>query len=183
MMTSRTNTRALSGVLSAVAVLMFVPAFSMRADGGLPKPPELKTLEAFIGDWTTEATITILGGQPVNLKSTGTATRKWALDGRIVEESGKGSDGNESKVVFTYDVLKKCYRNWYFSSDGYNVDSSGQWDEAAKTFNFSCDLGNGVTQASTIHVTDGDHHEWASKVTDGTGKILFDGGGKLARKK
>ena len=148
-----------------------------------PKPVELKVLEKFVGDWITEGNVTVLDAQPKNLKTTDTATRKWALDGRIVEESGKSSDGNEVKVIFTYDAVRKTHRSWFFSSSGISVDMAGPWDETTQSFSFRTDFGNGFTQIATIHFIDNDNQEWSSKVTDAGGKVYFDGGGKLKRTK
>src|SRR5438309_6582090 len=133
-------------LLMAAAALLSAGIGPLHAAEAPPKPPELKVLEKFIGDWTSETTVTVLDGQPQNTKSTGALTRKWALDGRIVEESGKGSNGGETKVIFAYDANQHAYRFVYFDSAGSIVDGFGPWDEAAQTFSLKADLGNGVTQ-------------------------------------
>lgn len=182
-MDTRISIARMCNLIIALFALFLIPSSRLRAADAPPKSPELNVLERFVGDWTTEGTVTVLNAQPQDLKTTGTATRKWILDGRLIEESGASSDGTKAKVLFTYDVAKKVYRNWYFSSVGDCFDTSGQWNEATQTFSFRTDLGNGFTQTSTIHFTDADHHEWSSKVTDAAGKVYFEGGGKLKRKK
>jgi hypothetical protein len=183
MLNGRTSTMRRSLLLVAAATLLLAGIGPLHAAEAPPKPAELKVLEKLIGDWTTETTITVLDGQPQNRKVTGTATRKWALGGRIVEESGKSSTGEEIKVIFAYDAGQHAYRCIYFSSDGFIVDGSGPWDEAAQTFSLKADLGNGVTQTSTVHFTGEDAQEWSSKVTDAAGKVWFEGSGILKRRK
>lgn len=164
-------------------ILVLLLPLQTRAAEAPSKPPELKVLDKLVGEWTTEGHVTVLDGQPQNLKSTGAATRKWSLDGRIVEEDGKGDDGNSVKVIFTYDAMRKAYRWWYFSNSGICLEFTGQWNDALQTFSFQSDLGNGMIQTASVRFTDQDHQEWASKVIDNTGKVLFDGRGKLTRKK
>ena len=170
-------------VLVAAAALLPAGVGPLHAAEGPPKPAELKVLEKLIGEWTSETTVTVLDGTPQVVKSTGVATRKWALDGRIVEESAKSSNGTEAKVIFAYNTGEHAYRWVYFSSDGFIVDSSGQWDEAAQKLSLKADLSNGVTQTSTLHFTGDDTQEWTSKVTDAAGKVWFEGSGTLKRKK
>ena len=181
-MNSRISLMQTCFFIAAISAILSIPT-NLRAADAPPKSPELNVLERFVGDWTTEMTVTVLNAQNQDLKSTGTVTRKWILDGHFIEESGASSDGSTAKVLFTYDVAKKVYRNWYFSSVGDCFDTSGQWNEATQSFSFRTDLGNGVTQTATIHFTDADNHEWSSKVSDAAGKVYFEGGGKLKRKK
>src|SRR5258708_3200130 len=133
MMSRRTTTPRCRALFAALAALASIHANPLRAAEAPPKPAELKVLEKLIGDWTSETVISVLDAQPQDLKTTGTLTRKWELDGRVVEESGKSSNGEEFKVIFTYDAARHAYRFVYFSSAGF-VDSSGPWDEAAQTF-------------------------------------------------
>lgn len=183
-MNSRISITRMCSLIIALFVLFSISSSRLWAADTPPKPPELKVLERLVGDWTTEATVTALNAQPQNLKTIGTATRKWILDGHFIEESAAASDGNEEgKHIFTYDVAKKVYRMWYFSSSGNTSDTSGQWNEATQTLSFHTDLGNGMTDTAIIHFTDADTHEWSARVTDAAGKVYFEGSGKLKRKK
>lgn len=163
-------------------VLLVFCTLSLYAADGPPKPEELKVLDRLIGEWTTQATTTTVNGEAQRIEHTGTASRKWALDGRIVEEEGADSTGHKTKVIFTYDAMRKAYRWWYFASSGGNFENSGQWDAASQCFNFQIKE-NGVTSIATIRFINDDLHEWHSKSTDAAGKVLYEGGGKLTRKK
>jgi hypothetical protein len=183
MLNARTSILRACLLVVAASTMLSAGIGPLPAAEGPAKPAELKVLEKLIGDWTSETTVTVLDGKPQNTKSTGTLTRKWALGGRVVEESGKGSNGEETKVIFAYDAGQHAYRFVYFDSAGFIVDGSGPWDEGAQTFSLKADLGNGVTQTSTMHFTGGDAQEWSSKVTDSAGKVWFEGSGLLKRTK
>lgn len=166
-----------------VPVLVSFVGLSVCAADAPPKPEELKVLDRLVGEWTTQAVSTTINGQPQNIQHTGTAVRKWALDGRIVEEDGVDNAGHKVRVIFTYDAQRKAYRWWYFGSAGGNFENSGQWDPASQCFNFQIKDENAVTTTATIRFISDDLHEWHSKSIDAAGKVLYEGGGKLMRKK
>src|SRR5205814_1105298 len=128
------------------SALLPIPTNLLRAADAPPKPPELRVLDKLVGEWTTQATVTVADTQPQNVKTTGTSSRKWALDGRFAEESLKSSDGGEARTILTFDANRKAYRLWCFNSTGTSVEMAGQWDEAKQTFSFKADLGNNQTQ-------------------------------------
>ncbi len=166
-----------------ITLSALLPIQPLRAADAPPNPPELAVLDKFVGEWTTESTVLVLDSKPQNLKTTGTALRKWALNKRIVEETGKSSDGSESRTIFGYDALKKQYRLWFFDSYGTALEMHGDWNDATQTFTLLTELGGGLTQASTVHFPDKDTQEWTSKVSDTANKVYFDGTGKLKRTK
>lgn len=166
-----------------LTVLVLFLASSLHAADAPAKPEELKVLDRLVGEWTTQAVSTTINGEPQNIPHTGTAVRKWALDGRIVEEEGVDNSGHKVRVIFTYDAQRKAYRWWYFGSAGGNFENSGQWDAAGQCFNFQFKDENGVTSTATIRFISEDLHEWHSKSTDPAGKVLYEGGGKVMRKK
>lgn len=171
------------GVMLVAVSLCIVGSARAEAPPATQKPAELKVLERLIGAWDSVSTVKVMDGQPVKLSQAGTVTRRWSLNGWFVEEAGKGENGMEVHVLFTYDVNSQRFKMWYFDSLGTNVDSDGTWDEASHTISWKKDLGNGITQLGTIHFVDPNAHEWTSAVKDGAGKVLWEGAGKVTRKK
>jgi len=175
----------------AAPVVAVLVAFSLCGFGRVygeappapPKPQELRVLERLVGNWDGAGATTVLDSQPVKLPYTGARTRQWILDGRFIEETGKDTDGNEVRVLFTFDAQTRQFRMWYFDARGTNTDALGTWDEASQTLATTKDLGNGLTQSGKIHFIDANSHEWTSAVKDAAGKVLWEGGGKLTRKK
>src|SRR5689334_3347326 len=104
--------------LTLFSALLSIQTNPLRAADAPPKPPELKVLDKLVGEWATQITVTVADAKPQNVKTTGTSSRKWALDGRLVEESGKSSDGGEFRTIVTFDANRKAYRMWYFDSTG-----------------------------------------------------------------
>src|SRR4051812_21324388 len=103
-MRSQMEARVSCVLIAAVFLCWLTPCTTSRAADAPVKPPELKTLDRLVGEWTTATAITVLDAQPVDMKSTGTISRKWALDGRIIEETGLSSAGEQTRVIFTYDA-------------------------------------------------------------------------------
>src|SRR6185295_15775653 len=98
------NSRRLAILVILFSALLSIPTNLLLAADAPPKPPELKVLDRLVGEWTTQSTVTVADARPQNVKTTGTSSRKWALDGRFVEESLKSSDGDESRTILTFDA-------------------------------------------------------------------------------
>lgn len=166
----------------AIPSFVFVATAVQAAAQDSPKPPELKVLERLVGKWDSESVSRVAEWTPKEGRVKGVLTREWVLNGRYVQEMSKQSDG-DAIVMFTYDPAKSAYRWWMFNSQGNNIEMSGQWDEKTQTLNCTSELGNGLTNTSTIHFLDADTHKWTAIVKDGQGKIFFDAAGTCTRRK
>jgi hypothetical protein len=154
---------------------------SSAAEPAKSRPPELKVLERLVGTWNSESVSRVSEWTPAEARAKGFLTREWVLDGQFLQEKGKHSNG-DSIVMFSYDVQKKMYRSWFFTSDGNTTETQGLWDESAKILTFSSDL-NGLKNTSTIKFIDEDTHQWTAVVKDTKGKVFYDGEGKCTRRK
>ncbi len=165
-----------------VAVNFWVFAAAVAHAAEPEKPAELKVLDRLVGKWDSESVSKVAEWTPKEGRAKGVLTREWVLDGRYVQETSKQSDG-DAMVMFTYDTSKRAYRWWMFNSHGNNIDMAGQWNEKTQTLTCTSELGNGLTNISTIHFLDADTHKWTAIVKDGQGKVFFDAGGTCTRRK
>jgi hypothetical protein len=182
--------RTREAIWHAVVVPMLVGLFACSSADGADKPPpppekpaELKIMEKWVGEWESTNTTTVLNGEPADITIKGPRTRKWGLGGWFIVETGKNDDGSEVHVMFTFDQNARQFKMWYFDSRGTAADSLGTWNEATRTLSWSKDHGNGITQAGWSRFVDDNTQEWKSSVKDASGKVLWEGGGKLTRKK
>jgi hypothetical protein len=98
-----------------------------------PIPPEVKQLEAFIGQRDAEFITRPTAANPNGTTRKGTMSGQWILDGRCL--LGESDTGNvQSQWVIGYDTNKQAYRYVRFTSLGQIEENIGQWSEAEKSF-------------------------------------------------
>lgn len=153
-----------------------------KEKAGPPKPPELKMLERYIGNWTTETVKKPAEWTPKEERMTGTLTNEWLLDRRFVQQRGKESNGMEHVQMKTYDPQRKQYRLWHFDTAGTAADSTGKWDEDSKTMTWSSER-NGITGTNVVRFVGNDAIEWNLVAKDRGGKLYLDMGGRFSRRK
>jgi hypothetical protein len=146
-------------------------------------PAEMKVLQRLIGTWDAAAVARPAVWTPKEVRTTSKVVRKWALDGRLLQDTSEISDGSEALSLLTYDPARKAYRSWWFNSEGHTSKSTAQWDAASKTLSFKADLPDGLTSHASVRFIDQDRHDWTVRVTDGDGKVYFDGEWKVTRRK
>src|SRR5215469_2310164 len=126
-------------VCRALVLLPFLLPTTLLAQQGLPAPaPELKKLEMFTGEWSSEGTM-ILGppGTPPT-KWTATSHGEW-MEGNffLVEHTDMDlspvAKGKELAVM-GFDADKKVYTYKSFSSMGQAEDSTGTVDGSTWTW-------------------------------------------------
>ncbi len=138
------------------------------------KPPELKVLNRFIGKWKYETISRKAEWSLKEVRSSGTSTNEWALDGWFQLHNVKDEGGTESIQILTYDPRKKAYRYWGFYSNGLIKELTGAWDEKAKTLTMKADLGGGIRAVEKFTFRDSDNREATLVVKDAAGKIYLD---------
>lgn len=114
-----------------------------------PIPPEVKRLEAFVGQRDAEFITRPTAANPNGRTQKGTMSGQWILDGRcLLGESNVGTV--QSKWVIGYDTNKQAYRYVRFTSLGQVEENIGQWNEAEKSFTWK-GVGEpaGTTKTST----------------------------------
>jgi len=168
---------------SYVVLAMVFGQVARAAEEAAPKPPELKVLDRLVGTWDSESISRPAEWTPKEVRLTAVLTREWVLGGRFVQERASDSNKMEATVMFGFDPQKKVYRVWRFDSEGSALEMTLQWDEATQTLSGQTDLGNGLTNTTSIHFIDNDTHEWKGVVKDAAGKVFFDGGGTCRRRK
>ncbi len=117
-----------------------------------PIPPEVKRLEAFIGQRDAEFITRPTAANPNGRTQKGTMSGQWILDGRcLLGESNVGTV--QSKWVIGYDTNKQAYRYIRITSLGQVEENIGQWNGAEKSFSWK-GVGEpaGTTKTSTTRL-------------------------------
>ena len=165
-------------IFVSAVILLAVSAFAQMAP---PKPgPEVKKLDLFVGNWTTEGTVSP-GPWGQGGKFTGTDTMEW-MNGEffIVGHSSfsmpaeLGGDGKETSVM-GYDTDQSVYTFDAFNSQGRHEVSKGTVN--GDTWNWTSEAtygGQVIKQRMTIKVVSPTSHTMKFEVsTDGTNWMTF----------
>ena len=158
-----------------------------RKDTPAAKPAERsaeqKVLDMFVGDWKTTVTVPKAPWNPKAVSLTGASSIVRILQGRFLQDNGKGSNGMTNLTLTTYDAQRRCYRQWYFDSEGAARESKGKWDAKTRTFTMLADQVNGATATAKVHVEDNDTFEWNVVTKDREGSVVYQMKGKFTRAK
>lgn len=170
------------GSLVAIVLGVGTGAGPAEDDGPAKDVPELGALSHYIGTW--DVAIHIDG----NEYARGTATAKWVLGGRYVEQAGtlKPSDGSPEvhiKSLMTYDPMKGVYKTWAFASNAPPSISEGSWDARAHTMSSKSQPdANGFVSMVTTDFSEANVESWKVVVKDGEGRTVVEVQGKNTRK-
>jgi hypothetical protein len=165
------------------ALLFLSPQAEKKIDGPSDKVPDLKVLDHYVGTWNVEFVNKDL---PF---SKATATAKWILDGRFVEQTGElepkeGASAFKIKTLYTFDANKNAFRSWTFTSDGSVVENDCVWDEKAKTMtSISKKVEGEGFSTTTADFSEAGVERWKIAITDATGKVTAEIVGKNTREK
>jgi hypothetical protein len=156
-----------------------------RAAAGEVRSPELEVLDWFVGSWEETVELKPAGWVPERTTITATGTRRWILNGTMVENRGVWSPAKDEFLHLTsYDPQRREYRQLYFDKNTtVPQEYRGTWDEATKTFTFKASLPDGVTGTSTQKFLDKDSFTWTLVAKEPSGKVMLDMQGKCVRKK
>jgi serine/threonine protein kinase len=98
------------------------------------RPEEMKVLDLIVGEWRSEATVKDSTAPNKPKAETARMKTESILGGRFVEMSKTFEELNTNEyLLYWFDAAAKRYRSWLFSHSGYVIESTGAWDEAAKT--------------------------------------------------
>jgi hypothetical protein len=147
-------------------------ASAQDASGPTQDVPELKPIDHYAGVWDV-----YFGDAPLeDRKPDGTATAKWVLQGRFLEQMGDLEPGEsglafELKTLWTWDAQKKSYRSWTFASTGYAIQADATWDAGKKTMtSIAEDPSTGNTITTTARFHEPGVETWKIVTTDRTGR-------------
>ena len=127
------------------------------------KSPGAEALNRFIGTWQTEYKLEKATWTPEEKNLTADLVYTRILGGKFIQEKSVQSDKTEGMVMYTYDLTKKHYRMWHFSSQGHTSESVGHWEEENNTITWY----NSDDQFKTrsIHrFVDDDTFEWDVRI-------------------
>ena len=152
--------------------------------------PFHKKLEPLVGDWTYQASFMMAPGTP-EMKMSGTANRKWLLDGRFMSEHAKNEGGEafEGMGVTGYDNASKKYTFVWIDSMTTTVGlAEGDVDSSGKVFTYRSNdynpmFGQKIKGRNVITVKDNDHHQIDFYTTPPSGAEFKSGTIQFTRKK
>jgi hypothetical protein len=166
-------------------LLTLVPAFAQEQKPAVKQSRELQVLDRFVGLWeeTVEHNRAAWTPEPSTKKIT--STRKWILDGKMIENRGTWMPDNVPFLhLMSYDPKRSEYRQWYF--DANNPASLGEvrgkWDEATQTLTWRGKLDDGVTTETIERFTDKDNFTWTMVAKGRTGQVMLDMQATVTRK-
>ena len=140
---------------------------------------EQKVLDFLAGDWKTTFTPAKSPENPKPVSQTATQSVVRVLDGRFILQNEKAS----WLTLTTYDMRRKCYRMWFFHSNGFTSEYTGKWDAKTRTLTWLSDQGNGGTSGFKIQYPDDNTIKWSFVAKDPDGKAVSQTKGKWTRVK
>jgi len=179
-----TRVKAFTAVALAPLLLTLVSAFAQEQKPLPNQSPELQVLQRFIGSWEETVELKRAAWTPEPSTKTISSTRKWILDGKMIENKGAWSDKVEFLHLMSYDPKRAEYRQWYFDANNPTSlgEDRGRWDEATQTLTWRGALDDGVTTVTTERFIDKDHFTWTFVAKDRTGQVVLDMEAKVRRK-
>ena len=144
---------------------------------------EQKVLDVFVGDWKGTGSVLKAPGNAKAVNLTDASSYVRVLGGRFVRNNTRDSSGRSGFSLTTYDVQRKCYRVWYFDSQGFMVESAGKFDAKTRTLTMLVDHGDGVTTTSKVSVVDNDTFDWGAVTKDRDGNTFYQAKGRNTRLK
>jgi hypothetical protein len=182
-----------------VVASILAPVARVNAAEEENRPPELKPLDRWVGEWDMEATIKPNDFLPQGSKSTFKTSIRWTVNGRLLrcDAQGQGAQGDRKfkdafSWMITYDPRAKSYTSVVFWANvggggddwGGGQPGAGQWDEKTQTMTIrTVDPKDGVISTSVTTWTDADTHSFVTTITDATGKVFMEMSGKAKRRK
>lgn len=162
-----------------------IQAAQTPPQGPAKEVPELQVLTCYVGSWEV---VMALGEAPTVPIAKGKSTSKWILDGRFLEQTGtiqEGDNGKSIKVttLMTFDVEKKTYRSWTFTSNGQATEQEGKWDPATQTMTSTSCATPGITVTTTANFAEAGIEKWKITTMNGAGVVLRTVVGKNTRQR
>lgn len=140
--------------------------------------PHHRHLDAFVGEWNAAGKFWMGPGEPTATE--GTATIKWILDGRYIQEEYRSEWGGQpfsGLSIFGYDNLAKQYTSlWIDNMSTAFFNSTGECDSSGKSFSFSGESPDCMTGKLKKHrmewrVISKDKHVFEMHEADKDGKM------------
>jgi hypothetical protein len=139
----------------------------MHDDASRSKNP----LARYVGSWEGEVSADGATVEPHRYQQSNTFA--WELEGRFLEERGRGTNGSSFIGLWSLDARSGLYRAYYFlAPSGDIVAITHEWNENAQTFSGGADLGGGIRLVAEDRFIDRNTYEWSTTVSDPTGKVL-----------
>lgn len=139
----------------------------MPNNSSVPESP----LHRFVGSWQGE--ISVDGSAVEAQRYTQQNSFAWTLGGLFLEERGSGSNGSSFLGLWSFDSQSGRYRAHYFLAPSRDVVAlTHEWQESARTFVGSAELGNGLRMLAEDRFINSDMYEWSIIVQDSAGSML-----------
>ena len=165
-------------ILISMIVVTALAVGAVAAEQAAPAKPaepsaELKVLYRFVGNWRGETKVHETRWTPREIRGTNTTSCTPVLGGRFTLNRTRTSNGESSLTLATYDVHRKVYRLWWFSSTGEPGEWQGKWDAETKTMTWRSEDDDGVTSVAKSWYVDDDTAKWTVVAKDRDGQTRF----------
>jgi uncharacterized protein DUF1579 len=184
---------------AVLASLVFLVEHRVNAADEV-RPPELKVLDRWVGDWDVDITIKPGASAPQGSKSTYKSVIRWALNDRFIkcEAEGQGVAGDHKFAdafiwICTYDPQARTYKSsvcWSNVEPGqpgsWGITSAGvgTWEEKEQMMTIrSEDRDTGTVSISATQWIDKDTHRFVQSITEKNGRVVVEWTGMAKRKK
>jgi hypothetical protein len=167
---------------SSVALALCVTAAAVVPAGPPLAVRQQKVLDKFLGTWRTTYKLPKAEWTPEPKEGSGTLTFTRMLGGQFLHEKGEHSDKTSNITLFTFDAERKTYRTWWFSSTGQTAESTGEWDEATRTFTWTS-VGSAFPSMAQHRFTSEGTFDWQVIIRDSKDNVVFRMEGKAIRAK
>ena len=145
---------------------------------------ELKVLYKFVGNWRGATTTHKTMSTPKEIRGTSTTSCEPVLGGRFTLNRAEASNGESGLTLTTYDVHRKCYRMWWFGSQGIAApEMQGHWNPKTQTMDWRSENDDGATTIAKGWYEDDDTAKWTVITKLPSGEIGFSVEGKETRVK
>jgi hypothetical protein len=114
-------------------------------------PPELKELDRYLGEW--KSTIE-------NQDITASSKTEWIVQGQIVQQKIKYSDGAETLIMRGYSQQDQKYFLTLFDSRGVHWMMTGTWDKPTNPFQFEGRLGESTVKVKSTFRNNNQTEDW-----------------------
>ena len=170
---------------NSLSALIITATLATTSSAVFADDDPLEPMKRRIGTWVVKNYQKKAAWTPEARTFTGVDTVKWVLDKKFIQGDVIFADGRKALWLMNYDSEANVYRFWYFDSK-YSFprgETVGRWDAKAKRMDWKADFGNGVHGKMTFKDLDKDTSKWSLIAHDASGKLMFNGGGELTRKK
>jgi len=162
----------ISVIVVAALAIGAVAAEKPAKDKPAEPSAELKLLYKFVGNWQGTTIVHKTKQNPNETRDIHTLSCVRVLGGRFTLNKTVEPAGATSFHLTTYDIQQKCYRMWWFTSQGFAGELQGKWDNKTKIFTWRS-TDKEETAVTRSWYADDNTAKWSTETKDTDGEVIF----------